>query len=73
MGASIGSKFVAVCLLFFAFSTILSWNLFGKINAVYLFGKKIAPLYAIIALGFIFLGNNHIRYLPAQTTPRPQF
>lgn len=57
MGASIGSKFVAVCLLFFAFSTILSWNLFGKINAVYLFGKKIAPLYAIIALGFIFLGS----------------
>ncbi len=32
--------FVAVCLFFFAFSTILSWNLFGKINVVYLFGKK---------------------------------
>ena len=29
-GASLGAKFVAVCLLFFAFSTILSWNLFGK-------------------------------------------
>ena len=32
-GASLGAKFVAICLLFFAFSTILSWNLFGKINA----------------------------------------
>ena len=31
---------MAVCLFFFAFSTILSWNLFGKINMVYLFGKK---------------------------------
>ena len=39
-GESLGAKFVAVCLFFFAFSTILSWNLFGKINVNYLFGKK---------------------------------
>jgi len=61
MGESFGSKFVAVCLLFFAFSTILSWNLFGKINAVYLFGKKNEKLctviYTCIALVFIFLGT----------------
>ena len=56
MGETVGAKFVAVCLLFFAFSTTLSWNLFGKINAVYLFGKKIAPVYSIAALIFIFLG-----------------
>ena len=60
-GASLGAKFVAVCLLFFAFSTILSWNLFGKINADYLFGKKNGKLcsviYTIIALVFIFLGT----------------
>ena len=31
---------MAICLLFFAFSTILSWNLFGKINANYLFGPQ---------------------------------
>ena len=31
-GESAGNMFVAVCLFFFAFSTILSWNLFGKIN-----------------------------------------
>ena len=35
-GNTIGSIFVALCLTFFAFSTILSWNLFGKINAIYL-------------------------------------
>ena len=56
MGATIGTKFVAVCLLFFAFSTILSWNLFGKINSVYLFGKKFTPAYSTIALVFIFIG-----------------
>ena len=60
-GASLGAKFVAVCLLFFAFSTILSWNLFGKINANYLFGRRNSKLcsviYTIIALVFIFLGT----------------
>ena len=49
--------FVAVCLFFFAFSTILSWNLFGKINMTYLFGKKSNVVYTIIALVFIFLGT----------------
>ena len=49
--------FVAVCLFFFAFSTVLSWNMFGKINIIYLFGKKAAPVYSVIALVFIFLGT----------------
>ena len=57
MGADLGAKFVAVCLFFFAFSTVLSWNLFGKINTIYLFGKKAAPVYSAIALVFIFLGT----------------
>ena len=61
MGDSLGGKFVAICLLFFAFSTILSWNLFGKINAQYLFGKKnprlCTVIYTLIALVFIFLGT----------------
>ena len=60
-GDSLGAKFVAICLLFFAFSTILSWNLFGKINANYLFGRKNSKLcnviYTVIALVFIFLGT----------------
>ena len=60
-GASLGAKFVAICLLFFAFSTILRWNLFGKINANYLFGRKNSKLcsviYTIFALVFIFLGT----------------
>ncbi len=55
--ANIGNIFVAVCLFFFAFSTIISWNYFGKINANYLFGKKITPIYMVIALVFTFLGS----------------
>ena len=57
MSDSLGSAFVAVCLLFFAFSTILSWNMFGKINVEYLFGKKAVKYYSCLALGFIFLGT----------------
>ena len=61
LGAKAGAAFVAVCLLFFAFSTVLSWNLFGKINAVYLFGrknpKKAVSVYTVIALVFIFMGT----------------
>lgn len=52
-----GAIFVAVCLLFFAFSTILGWNFFGKVNVEYLFGKKAVPVYSVIALIFIFMGS----------------
>ena len=56
-GETAGNMFVAVCLFFFAFSTILSWNLFGKINVAYLFGKKSTVVYTVLALVFIFLGT----------------
>ena len=56
-GQGFGSAFVAVCLFFFAFSTVLSWNMFGKINVIYLFGQKAVRVYEVIALVFIFLGT----------------
>ena len=56
-GALIGGIFVAICLAFFAFSTIISWNLFGKINFEYLFGKKSVIVYSILSVVFIFLGT----------------
>lgn len=56
-GNIVGSLFVAVCLLFFAFSTIISWNYFGKINFAYLFGKKSTVVYSVIAIVFVFLGS----------------
>ncbi len=54
-----GNIFVAVCLLFFAFSTIISWNFFGKLNVQYLCKKneKVGVVvYSVIAIAFIFLG-----------------
>ena len=56
-GEGFGSAFVAVCLLFFAFSTIIGWNFFGRINVEYLFGKKAVLPYSIIAIVFVFLGS----------------
>ena len=41
-GESAGNMFVAVCLFFFAFSTILSWNLFGKINVFIFLGTMMS-------------------------------
>ena len=49
-GEQLGAQFVAVTLFFFAFSTILGWNLFGKINVSYLFGEKSTKIYTVIAL-----------------------
>lgn len=56
-GENLGAMFVAIALFFFAFSTILGWNLFGKINIAYLFGDKATKVYTVLALGFIFLGT----------------
>ncbi len=52
-----GDIFVAVCLLFFAFSTILSWHFFGAVNVKYLFGQKAVKIYSIIVVGFIVVGS----------------
>ena len=61
LGAKFGAIFVAICLFFFAFSTILSWNMFGKINAIWLFGRKnpkaAESVYMIIAIAFVFMGT----------------
>lgn len=50
------NAFVAIALFFFAFSTIIAWNLFGKINMEYLFGKIGVKIFVFIAVAFIFLG-----------------
>ena len=60
-GADFGAMFVAVCLFFFAFSTILSWNLFAKINVQWLAGEKNSKtatiVFTAIALVFIYVGT----------------
>ncbi len=56
-GSTAGSLLVAICLTFFAFTTIISWNFFGKLNVQYLFGKKATVVYSVLAVAFIFIGS----------------
>ena len=53
----IGVIFIALCLLFFAFSTIIAWYFFGEQNIKYLFGQKAAKIYALVVVVFIFIGS----------------
>ena len=53
----IGPKFVAVCLLFFAFSTIIGWYFFARQNVKYLFGDKAIVPFTIIGIVCIFCGS----------------
>ena len=54
---SLGIVFVAVCLLFFAYSTILGWHFFGLTNVKYLFGKKAEAVYSVLVCVFIVVGS----------------
>ncbi len=54
---SFGNVFIAICLLFFAFSTIIGWYFFGEANIIYLFGKKAVKPYAVIVCLFVVLGS----------------
>lgn len=54
----IGQKFLAICLTFFAFTTIIGWYYFGENNIRFLFkGKKAIRIYQVIVLIFIILGS----------------
>lgn len=54
---SFGKIFIAICMLFFAFTTIIGWYYFGEINFKALFGKKAVKLYAVIVLAFVIVGS----------------
>ncbi len=52
-----GDVFIAICMLFFAFSTILGWYFFGQANIKYLFGAKAVKVYSVIVAVCVFLGS----------------
>ena len=54
---SFGSIFIAICMLFFAFSTILGWYFFGETNVKYLFGEKAVKPYILLVCAFIIIGS----------------
>ncbi len=52
-----GDIFIAICMFFFAFSTILGWYFFGQANVKYLFGSKAVKIYSVIVAVCVFLGS----------------
>ena len=52
-----GPVFIAVCMFFFAFSTIIGWYFFGQSNFKALFGEKLLPVYSVIVVAFILVGS----------------
>ncbi len=52
-----GDIFIAICMLFFAFTTIIGWYFFGEVNVKNLFGKKAVKVYSVIVLIFVALGS----------------
>ena len=53
-----GQVFIAICMLFFAFSTILGWYFFGEVNFKALFGTKALPVYSVIVVLFVLVGSS---------------
>ena len=51
-----GPAFVAIALLFFAFSTVLGWSHYGAKAFEFLFGEKATIGYKVVFVLFIFVG-----------------
>lgn len=51
-----GEIFIAICMFFFAFSTIIGWYFFGEANIKYLFGSKAVKVYAVLVAVCIVAG-----------------
>lgn len=54
---SFGNVFIAVCMLFFAFTTIVGWYYFGEVNVRTLFGEKFVKIYAVIVVLCVAVGS----------------
>lgn len=53
-----GFKFVAICLFFFAFSTIIGWYFFGEANIRYLFNSdKALNIYRCLVMIMVIMGS----------------
>ncbi len=57
LGSAWGSKLVAIGVVFFALSTLISWSYYGDRAADYLFGRKAVAPYRYVYLLFIVLGS----------------
>jgi len=55
--SSLGGIIVAISILLFAFSTILSWSYYGEKCVEFLFGSRFNKLYRIMFIPLILLGS----------------
>ena len=55
-GTKFAAAFVAIALMFFAYSTILGWSLYGTRCAEYLVGMKATKIYQVIFVVMIVVG-----------------
>ncbi len=51
-----GAAFIAIAILFFAFSTVLGWSQYGSKGFEYLFGTKATKIYQSVFVLFILVG-----------------
>ena len=54
---SFGNAFIAICMLFFAFTTIVGWYYFGEVNVRALFGDKAIKIYAVLVVLCVAVGS----------------
>ncbi len=52
-----GNIFIAICMLFFAFTTIIGWYYFGEVNVRALFGNAAVKIYAVLVVAFVIVGS----------------
>ena len=51
-----GAAFIAIAILFFAFSTVLGWSQYGSKGFEYLFGTRSTRFFKIVFVTFIIIG-----------------
>jgi AGCS family alanine or glycine:cation symporter len=56
LNSTLGGKIVAMGIIFFAFSTLISWSYYGDRASDYLFGKKAVVPYRWVYLVFLVIG-----------------
>lgn len=52
-----GDKLLSVCLVLFAFATIIGWSFYGECAARYLWGEKGTKVFEVVYMVFVYLGS----------------
>jgi len=69
-GLWFGRIILTVSIIFFTFTTLITWQYYGERCVVYLFGYKAVPFYKVLFIGVVVLGgylNSEVVWLIADT------